>query len=609
MTEPLIFIDFESHYDPKTYSLSKMLTAEYVLDKRFELLGMSVALNDGEVEYYESDDPLYLRAAVSHLPWDEATVVAHNAIFDGAVLEWKLRIRPRRYFCTMMAARPVHATKVRSMSLDSLTKDFDVGPKKTYILKSLGGKRLRDMNAEERVALQKYGKHDTVLMRHLYHELDSKIPDDERELIDLTVRKFVQPQLKLDHNLLVARLDEIAQERAEVISAAGVPEGVLMSNPKFAAELERRGVMPPMKKSPTTGEMTYAFAKSDLDFLALAGSPKKGVKELVKARLKAKSTIERSRVERLLTLTKMTRWLPAPTLYYGAHTGRWSGMDSLNLQNLPRGGALRQAIVAPPGHVVLAGDLSQIEARMLATLAGCTHLVEQFERGEDTYSRFASKVFNTEVSKDVRPDLRFVGKTAILGLGYGLGVNKFLLTMQLAGLDMDERGAKRVVYAYREMYPQIPILWSTLDDIIMQSLVVPGSLRALGPLVFAHEHVALPNQMTLQYPGLRYSSLERRFTYFDPKGGRKTLYGGKLTENIVQALARIVLSAAELRLARQGLRAALTVHDELVYVVPEERVREVYDKVTEELTRPVPWLPDLPLACEVKYGSSYGECK
>lgn len=609
MTRPLIFIDFESFFDPKDYSLSKMLTAEYVLDKRFELLGVSVAMNDGEVEYYESDDPLYLRAAVSHLPWKEATVVAHNAIFDGAVLEWKLRIRPRRYFCTMMAARPVYATKLRSMSLQSLTHDYEAGPKKGHILKNLAGKRLRDMSPEERAQLRDYGKHDTVLMRHLYHDLDSKIPDDERELLDLTIRKFVQPQLKVDGELLDTRLQEISIEQDEAIRKAGVPKGVLMSNQKFAAELERRGGKPPMKKSPTTGEMTYAFAKSDLDFLALKTHKKPAIAELVKARLKVKSTIEASRVERLLSLTSKTRWLPAPTLYYGAHTGRWSGMDSLNLQNLPRGGALRKAIVAPPGHLVLAGDLSQIEARVLATLAGCSHLQAQFARGEDTYSRFASKVFNTEVSKDVRPDLRFVGKTAILGLGYGLGVQKFLMTMRLAGLDMDEWEAKRVVYAYREMYPQIPILWGTLDDIIMQALAVPGSLRALNPLVFAHEHVALPNQMTLQYPSLRFDSRERRYTYFDPKGGRKTLYGGKLTENIVQALARIVLSSAELRLARQGLRAALTVHDELVYVVPEDRIREVYDKVTEELTRPVPWMPDLPLACEVKYGSSYGECK
>lgn len=607
---PLVFIDFETYYD-SDYSLRKMLTAEYILDDRFQIHGMGVSLNGGKVEYIEGPDILHLRAALSKYPIEDSIVVAHNAMFDGAILEWRLKLKPKAYFCTMMAARPIYATTVRNMSLAALTGDFsNAAPKDTLALKSVMGTRFEDMSPMQRTTLSAYGANDVQLLLALYQDVESKIPDSERELIDLTLKKFIRPQLKLDRKLLRARAIKLEHDRAEVIKSAGVPKQVLMSNQKFAAELERRGVKPPMKLSPATQQLTYAFAKSDVEFMALTAPPtKQDVRTLVKARLLAKSTLESTRIARLLGLTGYTRWLPAPTLYYGAHTGRWSGMDGLNIQNLPRGSSLRRAVIAPPGYVVLAGDLSQIEARVLAVLAGCNKLVAQFAAGADVYSNFASKVYGEDITKDTHPTERFVGKTAILGLGYGLGVPKFMDTMRLAGIDMPSNTARRVVYTYRELYREIPLLWAAFEQLIKDALMVPGSLRAFQALTFTHQHIGLPNGMTLQYPNLRWSHRDDKFIFTTARNGITGLYGGKLTENIVQALARIILSNAELRLAKRGVRAALTVHDELVYVVREDRIQQTYDMVVEELTRPVPWMPELPLACEVKYGPSYYDCK
>src|SRR5690606_2260190 len=171
----------------------------------------------------------------------------------------------------------------------------------------------------------------------------------------------------------------------------------LMSNPKFAALLQQRGVDPPMKISPTTGKVTYAFAKSDLDFQALAKDPR--VADLCEARIRVKSTIGETRAVRFLEAGKDGMCLPILLNYSGTHTHRWSGGNKMNLQNLKRGGELRRSILAPDGHVIVVADSAQIEARVLAWLAGQDDVVEAFRNKCDLYSEFASFVFGYPVDR------------------------------------------------------------------------------------------------------------------------------------------------------------------------------------------------------------------
>jgi DNA polymerase bacteriophage-type len=146
--------------------------------------------------------------------------------------------------------------------------------------------------------------------------------------------------------------------------------------------------------------------------------------------------------------------LPIPLKYYGAHTGRWAGSDKVNFQNLPsrdkKKKTLKNAVIAPEGYMVINCDSSQIEARVLAWLAGQDDVVKAFAEGRDVYSEFATKIYKKPISK-ANPIERFVGKTCILGLGYGTGALKLQHTLktQPPGAVVTEDEAKEFVSIYR----------------------------------------------------------------------------------------------------------------------------------------------------------------
>ena len=190
--------------------------------------------------------------------------------------------------------------------------------------------------------------------------------------------------------------------------------------------LQAAGVEPPQKISPTTGETVWAFAKSDKDFTDLEEHEDPYVQALVAARLGHKTTIEETRTRRLIAVANQ-HWingtppcsLPVPLKVSGAHTHRFSGDWKFNLQNLKRGGELRRAIRARTGEKLVSVDASQIEARILAELAGEQWLMQAFREGRDVYAEFGTDVFGVPVNKKDYPDERFIGKTAVLQLGYG----------------------------------------------------------------------------------------------------------------------------------------------------------------------------------------------
>ena len=429
---------------------------------------------------------------------------------------------------------------------------------------------------------------------------------DELDLLHLTVRKFTHPQLRVNAKVLGRHLEKVQDEKETLLEQLGVGKEELLSNAKFAALLLRHApdaVLP--VKAGKSGAI-FAFAKSDPGLQELMRDPRLWLP--VVARMKVKSTIEESRVIRLLQLHAATGGeLAVPLVYYAAHTGRFGGSDKLNLQNLGRESPLRAAIEPlQPGQVVLAGDLSQIEARITATLAGQWDLVNAFAAGRDVYSDFASDHYGFKVNKEQYPKERFVGKTGILSLGFQAGWRKFFFTMNYVfGTAISEADAESVVNTYRTKYKSIVKLWYTMAQLI--TAMSKGNEVHFGPVRTTKDAIVLPNGMVLNYPQLHKQDSE--FVYRDKHGAFTKLFGGKLAENLCQALARIVVTSAEVRLARAGLFAALSVHDELVFTVPE-RLAPAYKKIVEkELVRPVAWMPDLPVACEVKFGANYSACK
>jgi DNA polymerase len=614
----LITLDFETYYS-KDYSLSKLTTEEYIRDKRFEVIGVAFKVNANPTEWVTGTHH-DIQKRLKELDWENSALLCHNTLFDGAILSWIFGIEAGVYMDTLCMARAIHGVDAGG-SLAALVKRYSLGEKGTEVVDALGKKRGDFGDAD----LDRYGgycRNDVDLTYSLFYVLAKEFPRSELELIDMTLQMFIKPTLKIDDGLLMDRQEEIKTEKSELLRGlmsvlkAENEEEVrkkLCSNKQFAQVLESFGIKPPVKTSPTTGKETFAFAKNDEGFIELTQHEDPVVQQLCAVRLGTKSTLEESRIERFIRIRGRNRGrLPIPLKYYGAHTGRWSGMDSVNLQNLPsrdkKKKALKNSVVAPEGTVVINCDSSQIEARVLAWLAGQASVVEQFRKGEDVYSIFASKIYDRPISKK-DPVERFVGKTCILGLGYGTGAIKLRHTLktQPPGADITEEEAKRIVSVYRGENDKIPDLWSECDRALNDMMKGVNRSYALGQggaLWVTPDGIELPNTLKIRYANLR---LEEGKMVYDSRKGPVNIWGGGMVENVVQALARIIVGEQMLKI-REKYRPVLTVHDAAVIVAPKGDVEEALEFITKIMSTAPEWCADLPVACEAKWGESYGEC-
>lgn len=607
----LITLDFETYYD-KDYSLSKITTEAYVRDPRFETVGVSVKLNNGKTEW-ASGTHEQIKRYLDTFPWDTSMLLCHNTMFDGAILDWRYDIRPRMYTDTLCIARALHGVEARS-NLASLAERYKIGKKGTEVLDALGKQRA-DFTPEELSAYGDYCINDVELTYKLFSIMARNFPKSELRLIDLTLRMFTQPTLELDDGLLTSHLSDVKARKDKLLVDAGIDDKKdLMSNPKFAELLKGLGVEPPMKISTTTGKETHAFAKSDEGFKALLEHENPKVKSLVEARLGNKSSLEETRTQRFIDISKRGL-LPVPVKYYAAHTGRWGGSDKINLQNLPSRGAngkkLKSSIVAPTGHSLIDCDSSQIEARVLAWLAGQIDLTAQFAAGEDVYKYMASSIYSVSV-KNVTKDQRFVGKTTILGAGYGMGAVKFQAQLQGFGVYIELDEARRIIEIYRGTNGAISQLWRDANNMI-QYMARGDSLQfgREGVLqVDAYKNaIILPNGLPMFYHGLAAERGDRGYEYtYRTRKGPNRIYGGKVVENVCQAIARCIIGHQMILLAKR-YKAVLTVHDSIITCVPDEELVEAQAYMEECMSQTPDWAEGLPITCESGTGKSYGECE
>jgi DNA polymerase I-like protein with 3'-5' exonuclease and polymerase domains len=608
----LITIDFETYYDKSTFSLSKMTTEEYVRDDRFEVIGVAVKVNDGATEW-ASGTHEQIKKWLEYYPWADSMMLAHNCMFDGFIMSDKFGIKPKAYADTLSMGRALHGVEVGG-SLAALAERYQLGQKGDEVI-AASGLRREEFPEDQ---LSKYGDYcinDVNLTHKLFHAMLSKgFPKKEMKLIDLTLRMFIQPKLDLDLNLLEMHLTDIKEKKEQLLTLAGVEKAELASNPKFAMLLQEYGVPVPMKISPTTGKETYALAKNDEEFKALAEHPDIRVQALVAARLGTKSTLEETRTERFIGIAKRGL-MPVPLKYYAAHTGRWGGSDNLNLQNLPsRGenaGKLKKAIVAPEGYTIIDADSSQIEARVLAWLSGQNDLVEAFSNGEDVYKIMASAIYGKKI-EDITKEERFVGKTTILGAGYGMGAAKFRAQLKTFGTEVTEEEARHIIEVYRSTYPYIVNLWRQAGTAL--EALTKGMTTSLGKdgvlaLVPSERAIRLPSGLLMRYDQLiPVKDDEGRVQYqYKTRYGWNKIYGGKVIENVCQAIARCIIGEQMIRIAKK-YDVVLTVHDAIACLVPEEQVQEAQAYVEECMRWTPDWAIGLPVNCESGYGKSYGDC-
>ncbi len=604
----IITVDFETYYD-RDFSLSKITTEEYIRSPLFEVIGVAVKVNDEETEWFSGDF-----AGVSNFladyDWDGSALLAHNAMFDAAILAWKFGIKPKAVLDTLSMARAIHGSEVGN-SLAKLTIHYGLGQKGTEVNDARGMNRVM-FSDEALKAYAGYCINDVELTYKLFKCLAPSFNITELQLISLTIKMFSEPVLVLQQELLIQHLESVKERKAQLLEDCGVENrDELMSNIKFAEMLRMLGVEPPMKVSLTTGKETFAFAKTDEEFKELAEHPDDRVQALVAARLGSKSTLEETRTERFIGISQRGT-MPVPLQYYAAHTGRWGGADKINLQNLPSRGAngnkLKMSIQAPDGYTLIDSDSSQIEARVLAWLSEQNDLVEAFKNGEDVYKIMASAIYAKAVDEIV-PSERFVGKTTILGAGYGMGAKKFGVQLKTFGTQIEESEAIHIVQTYRQTYQKIPLLW-TAGKHAIEAMVKNQSTPFGNGCVEVHgtDGILLPNGLYQRYPNLRKVKGDNGDQYvYDSRRGSVKIYGGKLVENICQALARCIIGEQMLRIAKR-YKPVLTVHDAVACVAPENEVEEAMTYVQECMKWTPDWATGLPVNCEAGYGKSYGDC-
>ena len=553
-------------------------------------------------------------------------MICHNIHFDGAILAWIFGIVPKVYIDTLSMARAIHGTNAGG-SLKALSERYNLGVKGTEVLDAKG-KRLEDFQSHELHQYGEYCKNDVKLTAKLFAALNVSFPLEEFQLIDITTRMYTEPTLTVDDGLLITRLEDVEKEKEELLQGlmkklkCETSEDVrkkLASNNQFADLLEELGITVPLKESPATGKLTYALAKNDLGFIELCEHEDSFIQELCSVRLGTKSTMEESRIKRFLDIGARNKGLlPVPLRYYGAHTGRWSGQDKINFQNLPSRDpnkrALKNGILPPDNHVILNVDSSQIEARILVWLAGQEDVTEQFRKGEDVYSNFASKVYNREITKANKIE-RFVGKTCVLGLGYGTGWKKLQHTLetQPPGAKLPDMECQNLVRIYREINHKVIDLWAECDRAISdiasrQDGKTPYYIGKHNVLKVTKEGIQLPNGLYLYYPDLEkdVSGPRSEFVY-KSRRGKVTVWGGSIVENVVQALARIVIGEQMIAINKK-YKPILTVHDAIVCVAPEEEKDIALEFMMKEMSIPPKWGKDLPITCEGGYADNYGEC-
>ena len=629
----IITIDFETFYDP-AFSLSKITTEAYIRSEKFETIGVAVKVNDGVTEWY-SGDFKGTKAFLNKFKMQDHAICAQNAHFDGAILNWIYGIKPAKILDTLSMANVLHGIN-ESVSLANLSKLYGIGEKGTEVVNARGKNRA-DFSKEELARYGEYCINDVELTYTLLTRMLPQFPKKELKLIDMTVRMFTEPVLKLDKRLLEVALYDIGLERRSLMLKLMNELGVkteetlqkqLMSNEQFAKLLKENGIEPPRKISPTTGKETWAFAKTDEEFTMLEEHPNPIVQALFAARMGFKSTIGITRTEAFLSISERGTF-PFPLKYSGACvTHRWSGFD-VNPQNLSRidpkkprpVDALRKAIIAPKGFKIVVADLSNIELRLGLWLAGQDDKLDLIRAGVDLYRDFAANAFKVPYDSISKSDYRrFVGKCASLSLIYGTGAVKLQGTVRIqskGSVTISETESKNLTALYRSEYFKVVSAWndgtSVLDAMLKnqtRTFCRDDSIKIV-PLANNDMGLLKPSGLTLTYPnlikGIGKDTGKTEYSYAQ-RHGRDKVYGAKVFQRVTQSLARDIMAEIIVNIGKT-YHVVGTVHDEVVLVVKEDEAEKALEDLLTLMRTAPDWAVGLPLDGEGGIADSYGDAK
>lgn len=688
----LVVIDFETYWDSKTYTLSKMGPIEYVRNEKFTPQLCAFTLSNGsccvDCSVVEHER---LRTTFENLDTHDVAWCGHNMHgFDSLILSEFFDFHPQKIYDTIAMMRWTGLSRVCRESHAALTEFLGNGNKAAGTVVSDHKQWPDDFTPEERAFFIQYCKDDAG---QCYQNAQAMLPymtPDALRFMSITARMATEPSFVLDEDLLLEYLSDLDaaadKARQELMSMFSFKTNAdmlaaLRSADKFADMLRSLGIEPPLKESaaktktkreklqlaadagrPGAAEelenmqpvMTYAFSKTDVDFVLMQDHPDPRVALLVRTRLQLNSSIDRSRAETLLKFARMHKPLPIMLGAWLAHTGRYSAgasadagtkTDKLQFQNLskrdPSKRKLRQAIKVPKGKVVVACDSSQIEARGLAFVANEVGLLTQFREGRDPYSELAETIFGVPW-QDIKAGAksgdktmkmyRNTGKTGILSCGYGVGHHKYSNTLLRQGIHLHEdldRHHELARYAhgiYRAAHPNIVAFWKTAENVLEAMLrgesgtfggpnndIYTFGIMPVGPRTdLCVPSVRFPSGYILRYPGLRAERNDRgkwQFLYDTYKGASKIpthIYGGAFTNNLVQGLSFVdVIMYQGCRMDEAGIKLACNIHDAWASVVPEEQGDYVKQQMLHYMSMVPPALNGLPVACEAEIGTTF----
>jgi len=660
-----IITDFETFYDVG-YSVREMSYPMFIRDRRFKVHGLAV--DDGNRQDWI--EPRYIPKFLASVKDD--ILVAHNGYFDFGIMRWHYDFRPRFMVDTLGVANHVLGS-ARDLggtanNLATLAEKLGLPVRKG----KLELKGVRDPDEAQTAALAVYAKTDAKLARLVLNALLPYFsnPDFEFWIMDHTLRIYLERPMDLDPEKLRDTKDMVERRQAELLAASGTTRDVLASDKQFAEHLtcvlkEHKLKLPTKKpakpRKDGSNPSIPALSKNDPAFVKLGEHENPKIANLVQARLAIRSAATvTARLATMQAYLDAGMGIPVHLVYYGAHTGRYAGGGGFNWQNLTSpdraqtevervmAQAVREAIHAGKGMVFVPVDAAQIEARVLAWLAGERSILDAFASGADIYSDFISFVLGEKIYKPTGTEppevqkhlnlMRAVGKKAVLGLGYQMGADKFFKQLKAENKDvakMIEAGkitlemAAEIVRSYRDRYQKIVAFWTKIDSAFHAARlgatrkVGPLTLRRIKPLVGKRPAVGidLPSGRTLYYHEVRQEGYNGvpKFTGLKGKavnakirpewkhGGGQKIYGGLLTENIVQAISRDILCEAIYAAEADGREVAASIHDEVICRVPEAKGKETEEFLVKALSTPPEWGQGMVLSAEGRVSRSMGK--
>jgi DNA polymerase bacteriophage-type len=606
----IVTLDFETYFDQE-YSLSEMTTEAYVRDPRFEAHGCSFKFySDISAHWFDGH---LVKTVLDGIDWSQTACLCHHAQFDGLILSHHYGIKPALWLDTLSMAHAVLGPHI-GKGLGSLAQHYGIGVKDVpYNL--FKGKHWHELDRGTRDAVAAGCCRDVELTWHLFCLLAEGFPPDEYQLVDETMCLFTEPVLVGNAPVLDAVYQEEREAKDALLKELGATTKELRQNKIFIELLENEGVEIKWKNG--KNKEIPCFAKTDQFMRDLLDDENPRVAMLAEARLDAASNLTLTRTARLRGMAERGK-LCVYLNYCGAHTRRWSGGDKMNWQNFRRGSRLGYGIGVEPGNVVVVRDASQIECRMLNMTAGQADVIEKFRRKEDPYVGNATKFYGHAVYKPALGDPRYdemeakrgFGKQLELSCGYGAGGPSIVATAKRGNygppilLTAEEGIQARDIY--REGHPFVVDLW--------------GQAKRMIPAIAAGEHfwpnwigevrdkkLYLPNGLWLDYSTLHWDAETQEWRVASRNGGWTKLYGAKLVENWIQAIAACHLRTVWLACRRASLRVVSSEHDKLICVCRESEAKAAAAFLHDELCRPPVWMPDLPLDSEGYISHTYAK--